>query len=91
MRRILGLTAIFQDIEDLVNIGAYAPGASIENDVAVQARPKIVNFLRQPASQPSGFEESKKQLIDLAGWTEQLEKSLRAEAAKPQRAGSAVK
>lgn len=92
MARILGLTAIYQDIEDLVNIGAYAPGASIENDVAVQARPKIVNFLRQPASQPSSFEDSKKQLIDLAAWTDQLEKSMRAQTAKPAtRAASAAK
>ncbi len=75
-----------------MNIGAYAPGASIENDVAVQARPKIVNFLRQPASQPSSFDASKKQTMDLAAWTEQLEKSLRVQAAKPgPRAANAVK
>src|ERR671920_1081968 len=37
-RRVLALTAVLQDIEDLVNIGAYAPGVNPEYDLAVQAR-----------------------------------------------------
>src|SRR5215210_3237801 len=48
-RRVLALTAVYQDIEDLVNIGAYVAGVNLEYDVAVQSRPKIVQFLRQEA------------------------------------------
>src|SRR6185369_5807364 len=46
-RRVLALTAVYQDIEDLVNIGAYVAGVNLEYDIAVQSRPKIVQFLRQ--------------------------------------------
>ena len=88
-RRLLALTAVYYDIEDLVNIGAYAPGASLEYDVAVQSRPKIVEFLRQEAFSPAPLERSRKQAIDLAAWTEQLEKTLKAQAAKPARAAAA--
>ena len=30
-----------------MNIGAYVPGANLEFDLAVQARPEIVQFLQQ--------------------------------------------
>jgi flagellum-specific ATP synthase len=78
-RRVLALWAIYQDIEDLVNIGAYAPGANLEFDLAVQARPKIVEFLRQESGTPSSFEQSRRQLAELAGWIEQMEKVLRTQ------------
>jgi flagellum-specific ATP synthase len=81
-RRLLALTAVYYDIEDLVNIGAYVPGASLEYDVAVQARPKIVEFLRQEAFSPMAMDKSRRQTIDLANWTEALEKTLRMQAAK---------
>jgi flagellum-specific ATP synthase len=81
-RRLLALTAVYYDIEDLVNIGAYVPGASLEYDVAVQARPKIVDFLRQEAFSPMAMDKSRRQTIDLANWTEALEKTLRMQAAK---------
>ena len=76
-RRVLALYAAYADIEDLVNIGAYVPGASVDYDVAVQARPKIVEYLKQEADAPSAMEQSRKQLTELAAWTEQLERALR--------------
>ncbi len=81
-RRILSLWAVYQDIEDLVNIGAYVPGVNVEFDLAVQARPKIVQFLQQEPSDPSNLERSRKQVLDLAAWIEQMEKVLKAQAAK---------
>src|SRR5207253_9924157 len=39
-RRILALLATYQEIEDLVNVGAYVPGVNPEFDLAVQARPR---------------------------------------------------
>ncbi|MCH7807673.1 MAG: FliI/YscN family ATPase [Planctomycetes bacterium] len=44
VRRVL---AVFRDIEDLVNIGAYTPGTNVEFDVAVQMKPVIDEFLQQ--------------------------------------------
>ncbi len=81
-RRVLALTAVYHDIEDLVNIGAYVPGANAEFDLAVQARPKIVQFLQQDSAAPTTLEQSAKQLAELTVWIEQLEKALKAQAAK---------
>jgi flagellum-specific ATP synthase len=80
-RRVLALWAIYQDIEDLVNIGAYAPGANLEFDLAVQARPKIVEFLRQESGSPVTFEQSRRQLAELATWIDQMDKVLRNQKA----------
>jgi FliI/YscN family ATPase len=80
-RRVLALTAVFQDIEDLVNIGAYAPGVNPEYDLAVQARPRIIDFLQQESGSPSTFEQSKKRLGDVMAWIEAAEKILRVQQA----------
>ena len=81
-RRVLALVAVYQDIEDLVNIGAYVPGANVENDLAVQARPRIVQYLQQEPNNPSSLDQSRKGLLDLAMWIDQLEKVLKVQAAK---------
>jgi flagellum-specific ATP synthase len=77
-RRILALLAIYQDIEDLVNIGAYVPGVNPEFDLAVQARPKILQYLQQESNAPATLDGSKKQLMDLAAWIEGMEKAIKA-------------
>jgi hypothetical protein len=66
-----------------VNIGAYVPGANAEYDLAVQSRPKILEYLRQEAGQATTLEQSKRQLSDLVGWIDQLEKALKAQKAQP--------
>ena len=80
-RRVLALTAVYQDIEDLVNIGAYAPGANSEFDLAVQSRARIVEYLQQDSQSPSTFEQSKKRLAELMAWIEAAEKLLKTQAA----------
>ena len=82
-RRVLSLLAIYQDIEDLVNIGAYVPGVNADNDLAVQARPKILQYLQQDSNSPTTFEQAKKQLTELTAWIDQLEKAIKAQAARP--------
>jgi flagellum-specific ATP synthase len=81
-RRVMALHAVYQEIEDMVNIGAYVPGANPEFDLAVNSRPKIVEFLRQDAGSPMTLEQSKKQLADLVTWIDQMEKVLKAQAAQ---------
>jgi flagellum-specific ATP synthase len=78
-RRVLALTAVYQDIEDLVNIGAYAPGVNPEYDLAVQSRPRILEYLQQDAGSPCGFEQSKKKLAELMAWIDAAEKVLRVQ------------
>lgn len=80
-RRVLALTAVYQDIEDLVNIGAYAPGANAEFDLAVQSRARIVDYLQQDSASPSTFEQSKKKLAELTAWIDAAEKLLKTQAA----------
>jgi FliI/YscN family ATPase len=82
IKRVLGLTAVFQDIEDLVNIGAYVPGVNPEFDVAVQSRQRILQFLQQDSKSPLTLDQSLKQLGELTVFIEQVEKALRAQAAK---------
>lgn len=80
-RRVLSLVATYNEIEDLVNIGAYVPGANPEFDLAVQARPRILAYLQQEAGGPSTLEDAKKQLFELVNWIDQMEKLVRAQAA----------
>jgi len=64
---VRGVLATWEDIEDLVNIGAYAPGANVDYDVAVQMKPQIDALLRQGMHEAAPVEESAQKLLDLAG------------------------
>jgi len=55
VRRVL---ATWNDIEDLVSIGAYVPGANADYDVAVQTRDAIDRFLQQDRETGCTFAES---------------------------------
>jgi len=63
VRRVL---AVWSDIEDLVNIGAYAEGANVDFDVAVQMKPRIDEFLQQAISAHADGRETRTQLMELA-------------------------
>jgi len=63
VRRVL---AVWTDIEDLVNVGAYAPGANVEFDVAVRLKPAIDAFLQQAIRDRAGFEDTRARLLALA-------------------------
>jgi FliI/YscN family ATPase len=87
--RVLSLLATFQDIEDLVNIGAYVPGTNVEHDLAVQARPRIVPFLQQSKDVKSDVGLARKELLELVAWIDQLERSLKSAGAKSAARGAA--
>ncbi|HEY2586506.1 MAG TPA: FliI/YscN family ATPase [Tepidisphaeraceae bacterium] len=89
-RRVLSLIATYEQIEDMVNIGAYVPGANAEFDLAVQSRPRILSFLQQDSNAPCKLEDAKKQLADLMMWIDQLEKVIKAQAAQKTIARPAV-
>lgn len=84
-RRVLSLIATYEQIEDMVNIGAYVPGANAEYDLAVQARPRILSYLQQDANAPCRLEDARKQLIDLVTIIDQLEKVIKAQSAQKAR------
>ncbi|MDB5305673.1 MAG: type secretion system ATPase, FliI/YscN [Phycisphaerales bacterium] len=79
-RRVLALTAVYHDIEDLVNIGAYMPGMNAEFDLAVQMRPHILQFLQQEPTAPCPLEQSRQHAMNLLATIETLERNLRAQA-----------
>lgn len=85
-RRVQQLLAVYQDIEDLVNIGAYVPGVNADYDVAVQSRQRVMEFLRQESTAPTTMADARKQLTELNTWIEQAEKVVRA-AGAPNAAG----
>ncbi len=63
VRKVL---AVWQDIEDLVNVGAYAEGANVEFDVAVKMKPAIDQFLVQGMHERAGLAGTCEGLIELA-------------------------
>lgn len=76
-RQVRRVMATWNDIEDLVSIGAYVPGANPDYDVAVQTREAIGAFLAQERSAGSTFEQG---AVALRALGETIEKA--ASAAK---------
>jgi flagellum-specific ATP synthase len=80
-RRILSLTSTYEEIEEMVNIGAYVPGANIEFDLAVQSRSRVLGYLQQDSASPVKLEDARKQALELTNWIDQMEKVIRGQIA----------
>ncbi len=65
-RQITRLLAIYRDVEDLVQIGAYAAGSNPEADVAIEYRPRILELLQQRRDEVQPFEQSRSVMVKLA-------------------------
>jgi FliI/YscN family ATPase len=81
IRKVLKLWAIYADIEDLVNIGAYVAGANAEYDLAVRAMPKITQYLQQESGEPCDLSTARRQLLDLAAWIDLIQKEIEKKGA----------
>ncbi|MBN1128915.1 MAG: FliI/YscN family ATPase [Chitinispirillaceae bacterium] len=64
--RMKDLAAAFRENEDLIQIGAYAPGSSERVDRAIKINEPFRAFLRQDRAQKCLLDESVKQLAELA-------------------------
>lgn len=84
-RRVQRVLAVWQEIEDLVNIGAYAAGTNPQFDLAVQAKPLIDAFLQQRIGERVTFDEARRQLLSLAQQLEQMEQRLSKAGREPAR------
>ena len=73
------MLAVWADIEDLVNIGAYAAGANVDFDVAVQTKPRIDAFLQQAIAERAEMSATRSRLVELRGEIE----TLRVAAGRP--------
>ncbi|MCC6676960.1 MAG: FliI/YscN family ATPase [Phycisphaerales bacterium] len=78
-RRVLRMLAVYNEVEDLVQIGAYARGSNPEADVAIEHHAAIIALLRQGRDEAQPFEASRAALLKLAG---QINESIQR-AAKP--------
>lgn len=65
-RQVVKLMAAYRKIEDLVQIGAYAKGSSVESDVAIALQPRILELLQQGNNEKEAFEIAKAKLLKLA-------------------------
>lgn len=73
--------AVWNDIEDLVNLGAYTAGSNVEFDVAVKMKPVIDEFLRQAIEEQAVMRETRERLLNLATEMRTLRGRLVSEAA----------
>ncbi|HQL55884.1 MAG TPA: EscN/YscN/HrcN family type III secretion system ATPase, partial [Phycisphaerae bacterium] len=82
VRRVL---ATWNDIEDLVSIGAYVPGANPDYDVAVQSRAAVSAYLTQAQAEHCTFAEASDGLCQLGALLEKTRQAAvsRKAAAKP--------
>ncbi|MEM9063929.1 MAG: FliI/YscN family ATPase [Planctomycetota bacterium] len=65
-QRVLRSLAAYRDVEELVQIGAYARGSNPESDTAITLFPEIENLLRQSPADAASFDESLARLTDIA-------------------------
>jgi flagellum-specific ATP synthase len=68
-RKFKAIYSTYQKAEDLINIGALAPGSNHRIDKAVSLIDRVNDFLIQPTGQRTGFAESVQQLCEItASW-----------------------
>ena len=66
-RKLVRLLASYQRVEDMINIGAYAPGSNPEIDESLRMVGPIKEFLRQVVEEQQDLETTFEQLKVLAG------------------------
>lgn len=79
--QIARLISAYRDVEDLVNIGAYAGGSNPEFDLAIECRPIIEQLLQQRSAEAVTFEQSRQQLLASAAQVMQQAGRLRRKGA----------
>lgn len=88
---VLRLLNSYQQVEDLLNIGAYASGSNGDFDLAIACKPAIDTLLQQDTREVTGkadFDRSRKQLLALAQHIEDVRKQLgRPAQSRPQGPG----
>jgi flagellum-specific ATP synthase len=75
--RLRAAQAVYNDVEDMINIGAYVEGANPEVDQARQVIEPLKQFLRQGMDEPTEFEATVQKMREL--------KQLAETPAKPRR------
>lgn len=61
------LLAVYEEKEDLIAVGAYAAGSSVEVDLSIRLLPRINTILEQESSEPEKLDEARQELLALLG------------------------
>ncbi|MEK6675107.1 MAG: FliI/YscN family ATPase [Planctomycetota bacterium] len=69
---VRGVLAVWADIEDLVNVGAYVPGVNADFDVAVRVKPVLDEFLQQGMNEKASYSDTRERLLRVAGEIESM-------------------
>lgn len=86
-RTVLQALATWDQIEDLVSIGAYANGGNPEYDAVIQTRSAVLDFLRQRIDEGADYAEGQSRLLALA---QQIEELARRLSQAPRAAGASA-
>ncbi len=81
--RVRQVLATWDDIEDLVSIGAYVPGANADYDVAVQTRETVTRFLQQDRAEGRTFSQTADELKALGELIEKTAAGARNASSQP--------
>lgn len=65
-RHVREWLAAYDDVEDLVSIGAYKAGSKPLADMAIEKREQILKFLRQPKNESADWRSCQEMLGDIA-------------------------
>ncbi|UCD53205.1 MAG: FliI/YscN family ATPase [Phycisphaerales bacterium] len=71
-QKLREIYATYADAEDLINIGAFAPGSNRRIDGAISLIDRINEFLIQPMRQKTSFDETVRQLMAITQSWDQL-------------------
>jgi len=69
-RRLREMMAVYRDLEELLQVGAYKPGTAPEMDRAVRLMPHIAQFLRQAVEESTPLAQTIARMLELAGQEE---------------------
>ncbi|MCC6660866.1 MAG: EscN/YscN/HrcN family type III secretion system ATPase [Phycisphaerales bacterium] len=64
-RQAMRLLAVYREIEDLVQIGAYAAGSNPEADASIAYYPRLTELLRQGRDETAPFDQARDRLIKI--------------------------
>ncbi len=85
-QQVLRLLAKYREIEELVQIGAYAAGADAEADTAIDLVDPLNELLRQRSDEPGRFDKALDMMVKLAfqsGEMIQQRRAMRAASQQP--------
>lgn len=64
-RRVVRMLALYREVADLVQIGAYAAGTNVETDVAIEFQERVNALLRQGKGERTPFTEARAAMVEL--------------------------